>query len=509
MAANVGAPISTVLRLDPAVSAEQITAVLAAWLQKTHSVDLEPCDRDGLMVDWRSTDEAPFACQLVASDSQSQARRTITIVCDESGVVAIIEEAPFAGPDVPHAVVDLSGPVQLLLGLLLPLSEPLLGLSRAETHDLSAVDPSPVIEALQQDLSPGLLIAVTAEASAGPSAAQQGLLDDLVGLALTATAAADAPLLASAGLSASPRSGSIVSIARTADGLEAQVIAATSLRTKPDSARRLVVRRQLSAPVPFDLERRRSAAMTRLLATDTEIDLPTALQLLDDESQRANELANRVKELETALERAYEEQDSALGELDHAQSQVRYLQKAFKELGEVPLVETEDDDDWTPDSSVDALVAAKESLPFLVIGAVDESCGALDAQQKRSIWAKKIWNSLRALNDYCRAKAEGRFSGDIAMYRDNPPDGAIPLLAEYAPTESKSTTDDSDLVAVRTFKVPVDVNPAGKTYMQQHVKIDKGGQSAPRIHLHDGSDGPTERIYIGYVGPHLPTAGGF
>jgi hypothetical protein len=249
--------------------------------------------------------------------------------------------------------------------------------------------------------------------------------------------------------------------------------------------------------------------MTRLLSSGSEIDLPTALQLLDDESQRANELSNRVKELETLLERAYEEQDSALGELDNAQSQVRYLQKAFKELGEVPLVEAEDDEDWLPESSVDALVAARESLPFLVIGATEDSCVLLDAHQKRGIWAKKIWSSLRALNDYCRAKAEGRFSGDIAMYRDNTPDGAIPLLAEYAPTESKSTIDDANLVAARTFVVATDVHPVGKAYMEQHVKIDKGGHSAPRIHLYDDSGGATQRIYVGYVGPHLPTAGGF
>ena len=95
------------------------------------------------------------------------------------------------------------------------------------------------------------------------------------------------------------------------------------------------------------------------------------------------------------------------------------------------------------------------------------------------------------------------------MYRDNTPDGAIPLLAEYAATESKTTGDDSDLVAVRTFTIPTSIESSGKAYMQQHVKIDKGGQSAPRIHLYDDSGGSTQRIYIGYIGPHLPTAGGF
>ena len=154
-------------------------------------------------------------------------------------------------------------------------------------------------------------------------------------------------------------------------------------------------------------------------------------------------------------------------------------------------------------------MAAQELLPFLVISAGEDSCNILDGQQKRSIWAKKIWLSLRALNDYCRSKAEGRFSGDIAMYRDNTPDGAIPLLAEYAPMESEPTTNNQNLRAIRTFTVPTTVDPAGKVYMEQHLKVDRGGQSAPRIHLYDDSGGPTQRIYIGYIGPHLATSSAF
>lgn len=511
MAGHVGAPISAVLQLQPAVTSVQITAALAEWLQQTHGAKLETPDHPGLMVDWRATGGEPFACQLLASDSHDQARRTITAICDDAGAVVIVDEAPFAAPSsAPHAAVDLSKPVRLLLGLLLPMANTILGLSRGGVNNLRAVDADTLIAALRKDLAPGLLIAVTANEEDTPTTAQSDILDDLVGLALVGMVPADAGLLTKVGLSAPPRAGSLVSIARTVDGLDTQVIASTSLRTKPDSARRLVVRRQLSAPVPFDLEWRRSSAMARLMASGPQIDLPTALQLLDEESQRANVLSNRVKELETLLDLAYEEQDSALGELDSAQSQVRYLQRAFRELGEVPLVEAEDDDEnWLPESCADALAAAREFLPFLAIGATDGSCALLEAHPKHGIWAKKIWNSLRALNDYCRAKAEGRFSGDIAMYRDNTPDGAIPLLAEYAATESKSTSDDARLVAARTFTVPVDVYPAGKAYMEQHVKIDKGGQSAPRIHLYDNSGGATQRIYIGYIGPHLPTAGGF
>lgn len=508
MAGHVSAPFSAVLQLQPSVTPEHVTSALADWLQKTHGVDLEPADYDGLMVEWRATEDPQFACQLVVSDSEDEARRTVTVVCDEAGAVAIIEETPFTAADAPHASMDLSQPIQLLFVLLEPMMLTLPHLARGEVNDLQSVDPAGLVPSLSGDLAPGLLVAVVA-ADGVLTAPQAELLDELAGLAIVGTVRAGAPLLSQLGMSAPPRAGSVVSVSRSTEGLDAQVIASTSLRTKSDSARRLIIRRQLAAPVPFDLERRRSTAMTRLLAAGAEFDMPTALQLLDDESQRANELSNRVKELELLLELAYEEQDSALGELDNAQSQVRYLQKAFKGLGEVPIVETEDDDDWLPESSVGALVAARESLPFLIIGATDETCGSLDAHQKRGIWAKKIWSSLRALNDYCRAKAESRFSGDIAMYRDNTPDGAIPLLAEYAPTESEPTSNDPGLVAIRTCPVPTTVEPSGKVYMQQHVKVDKGGQSAPRIHLYDDSGGPTQRVYIGYIGPHLPTAGGF
>ena len=349
MAEHAGAPVSAVLQLQPSVTPGEVVSALSEWLQKVHDVELQSAEHGALLVEWRSTDEDPFACQLVASDSSDQARRTITVLCDDIGTVAYIEETPFAAADAPHSSMDLSQPIQLLLALLMPMAITIQDLVRGEVNDLQAIDASELVSHLSGDLAPGLLIAVVA-ADGALTTPQSELLDDLAGLAVIGTVPSGATLFSEVGISTQPRAGSVVCLSRSAEGLDAQVIASTSLRTKLDSARRLVIRRQLAAPVPFDLERRRSGAMTRLLAGGSGVDLPTALQLLDDENQRANDLGNRVKELELLLELAYDEQDSALGELDNAQSQVRYLQKAFKELGEVPIVETEDDDDWVPES---------------------------------------------------------------------------------------------------------------------------------------------------------------
>ena len=509
MGAQVVVPITAVVELEPALDAAQVAAALSAWLDKTYGAALESAERDGLMVEYRAADGAPLSCQLVASDSDTQTRRTVTVFSDDNGSIVVVDEAPLIGTAAGHSVVDLSPPLRLLLELLTPIALATPGLLRGSVNQLEGADPDELLAALRAPLAPGLVVAVIADADGGPTRAQAELLDQIAGLALVGVAPASSILLASVGLPGPARPGSVVSLSRTGDGLDANVIPATSLRTKADSARRLLVRRHLAAPIPFGLERRRSAALTRLVGGQLDVDVPTAIQLLDEESERTNALTNRVKELETLLERSYDEQDAALSELDGAQSQVRYLQQAINALGEVPLAQPQDDEEWNPDSVVDALVAARESLAFLVIGVDEDPCSVLDGQQKRSIWAKKIWSSLRALNDYCKAKAEGRFSGDITMYRSDTPAGAIPLLAEYAASESKSTGDDAALVAVRTFTVPAAVAPSGRAYMDQHVKIDKGGHSAPRIHLLDDSGGTTQRVYVGYVGPHLPTSGGF
>jgi len=510
MGGHVGVPISMAVELESTVTLAHVTEALANWLQTMHGVALESDEHDDLVVEWRASDDgSTFTCQLVVSDSADQARRTVTVLRDQAGAVATIEEAPLRAYDAPHSIVDLSKSVGLLLETLLAFTPTYITFKRGKLNHFGAVEPKKLLSALHEELMPGLLVAVTADEEAAPSSAQQTLLDSLNGLAIVGSAPVGTEFLRELGTSAPPRAGSVVSITRTSTGLDAHVVAATSLRSKLESARRLVVRRQLSAPIPFDLERRRSAAMTRLLAGSHEPDLPTALELLEEESQRANKLDNRVKELETQLERAFEEQDAALGELDDALSRVKFLQRAFRDLGEVPIVEVDSDDDWRPESSVEALIAAQELLPYLLISATDDNCKILDGQQKRSIWAKKIWLALRALNEYCGAKAEGRFNGDIAMYRDNPPDGGIPLLAEYAPMESESTTNSAHLKALRTFTVPATVEPTGKVYMEQHLKIDRGGQSAPRIHLYDDSGGPSQRIHVGYIGPHLPTSSGF
>ncbi|MCW2876731.1 MAG: hypothetical protein JWQ95_831, partial [Sphaerisporangium sp.] len=70
--------------------------------------------------------------------------------------------------------------------------------------------------------------------------------------------------------------------------------------------------------------------------------------------------------------------------------------------------------------------------------------------------------------------------------------------------ESKTVTGRDKFRDPRTFPVPVEVDPSGELLMEPHIKLRAVGYPAPRMHFHDDSGGVTGKVYIGYLGDHLP-----
>lgn len=58
--------------------------------------------------------------------------------------------------------------------------------------------------------------------------------------------------------------------------------------------------------------------------------------------------------------------------------------------------------------------------------------------------------------------------------------------------------------AARTFRVPTEVDSSGRVYLPSHIKLQRVGSPAPRMHFLDDAGGATGRIWIGYLGDHLP-----
>ncbi|MDX6739263.1 hypothetical protein [Actinocorallia sp. A-T 12471] len=169
-------------------------------------------------------------------------------------------------------------------------------------------------------------------------------------------------------------------------------------------------------------------------------------------------------------------------------------------------VEIADEAPESPASLVDALHFA-ESLTHVVVGETMHEASLLDLAHPtlRRVWAGKAWDALCALDEYARARSCGEFQGGFRDWCLAETGGRRVISANLlAMKESDSVTGRDKFSAVRTFPVPDEVDPSGRVFMPAHIKLRKAGTPAPRIHFFDDAGGPTGRIWVGYVGDHLP-----
>ena len=58
---------------------------------------------------------------------------------------------------------------------------------------------------------------------------------------------------------------------------------------------------------------------------------------------------------------------------------------------------------------------------------------------------------------------------------------------------------------MREFPVPAELAPDDTVFMGAHFKIARKGLISPRMHYYDDT-GQSGKIYVGYIGKHLPNA---
>lgn len=186
---------------------------------------------------------------------------------------------------------------------------------------------------------------------------------------------------------------------------------------------------------------------------------------------------------------------------------VRWLEGRLAEAGQPVYGVPEETPVFEPASLVEVLIEARESLPHIVVGDTDGAAARLDVDhpaQSRT-WAAKAWDSLRALEDFARARSGGEFSGGFYEWCTHGSSGRLTIpTGMLSMRESKSVVTRSKFSDRRTFAVPPEVNPGGQVLMESHVKLRPVGYPAPRMYFHDDSGGATGKIWIGYLGEHLP-----
>lgn len=218
-------------------------------------------------------------------------------------------------------------------------------------------------------------------------------------------------------------------------------------------------------------------------------------------SAEIESLTEKNAELELEVMAFREESDEMLGEREDLIRRLRFYELQVRESGGdvvppedpagVPSVKT----------CCEAVDFASSNLPNLAIGEkVQSGAEDLDEHSEPS-WAKKSLRAMVALDEYVEAKKSG-FEGNFLTFCSSGDLAAISTQS-IALKESETTEQNTKYRQVRTFPVPSEVDGEGRMYMESHIKIEKGGSPAPRIHFYDDSQGETGKIHVGWLGPHL------
>lgn len=240
-------------------------------------------------------------------------------------------------------------------------------------------------------------------------------------------------------------------------------------------------------------------------------------QRLRDEAKRLStrltDLAEEREQLLAETADLAEELDDTREALHTAQHENAWLRGRLHGEGLYRLAaeQAPPNTDRRPPRKVEDLldrITGSAGLPHLFFTIDDhDTVRELTGSRKEHLWVTRAWEALLALNDYARYQFDNPGSGlSIHAYLREPPSGyhAIPVR-RYAAGESDHVRNRDKLSDKRVFRVPVEVDPRGEVAMYEHIKLDTEYGICPRLYFYSHL-GPqtTNRVYIGYLGRHLP-----
>ncbi|MBE3002045.1 hypothetical protein IDM40_25590 [Nocardiopsis sp. HNM0947] len=240
------------------------------------------------------------------------------------------------------------------------------------------------------------------------------------------------------------------------------------------------------------------------------------LQRLRDEVKRLNarveELTDERQELLAGTADLTEEAGAAEDQARAARHEVGWLRERVREAGLYRLAATAPPPDPSPrpPNNVRELlerITDGTALPHLFFTIDNHTVEELVDSHKESLWVTRAWQAMLALDDYARYQFEHPGSGlGFHSYLRRSPDGyrVIPVK-RLASQESDYVRNRGKLNDKRLFRVPQEVDPSGRVPMYAHIKLDTEHGICPRLYFYPHlGDGTTNRIYVGYLGRHLP-----
>jgi len=228
---------------------------------------------------------------------------------------------------------------------------------------------------------------------------------------------------------------------------------------------------------------------------------------MDELTERATSAEESVRDLSSRLDDEKLDHAETFDQLQQSEGVNKQLRLSMSQAGlaaEAWSVEPGQMVDVLPDSFEDLLARIGE-LTFAAFTGDPDCTLALDEHDPLGTWAGKTWKALQALNGYAQLKSELGFQGNLESYLEDSRHNSPKFSRNrYAPGESEDVNNSERLRNARVFPVPVHVKAEGSVHMMAHIKIAQSGLVSPRLHFWDSTanDG---KIYVGYIGRHLPT----
>lgn len=267
-------------------------------------------------------------------------------------------------------------------------------------------------------------------------------------------------------------------------------------------ARPLLTRALATRPPELYRDRLRSM-MRQHDGTEQDVELLLAQTVAAEE--QADTACQEAATMRFERDFEIEEHAETQAELDGALARVRWLESELDDarVHTAGVATPEEFKAEEVESFRQLLGEARVRLPRLRLGDTEATAVALDAWPASTVWARRTWRALRALQSFADAKADG-WRGDFMMWCKSSVSGGETIPSGWvAMVESETVENNAGYRAAREFPVPKEADDSERVFMCAHVKVVPGGRPAPRMHFLDSVD-RDGKVHVGYIGQHLP-----